>query len=613
MSDKNINEPGMGNGLPEDSRHEAEQPREDVEIVQAEEKGITSDIEAAQEINTEKKEKPAKKGKGNKMKDFRQLKHGSYSIALSLIVIVAVIMINLIVGQIPSQYTQIDLSGQQLSVLTDTTKELVEGLTEDVTIYYILEDSNRDTTVSRLLERYNDLSSHLTVVEKDPVLYPQFTSQYTDETLTDNSVIIVCGDDSKVVEYDDMYEVEYSYSYYSYSSSTTGFDAEGQITSAIAALVSDDLPKLYTLTGHNELELTDTLTSSIEKENIEIEELSLLSSDGVPEDADCLMILSPTSDISSTEAQMILNYLRRGGSAIIITDYTSEELPNLATVLEYYGTELVEGIIFEGNANYYYSQYLYYLLPDINSTDVSSDLASAGSYVMLASAQGIETAEDARDTLTIDSVLTTSDQAYSKVNVQNMTTYSQEDDDISGPFDIGVIITETVELTDELLEETAEVDEDLDLDSWIDSIEIETETETEETEDTAEEESEAAADAEEESEDSAVAETETETETETEEAADEAETRIAVYTSSALANDSVNQAVSGGNYQLLVNTVSWACNQESSVSVPSKSTVVDYLTLTTASVNFWALVTTVILPLLILFIGLGIWMSRRKR
>ncbi|MCD8103636.1 MAG: GldG family protein [Lachnospiraceae bacterium] len=546
-------------------------------------------------------------GKADKIRDFRQLRHGSYSIVLSLIVIVAVIMINLIVGQIPSQYTQIDLSGQQLSVLTDTTKELVEGLTEDVTIYYILQDSNRDSTVSRLLERYNDLSSHLTVVEKDPVLYPQFTLQYTDESVSDNSVIIVCGDDSKVIQYDDMYEVEYSYSYYSYSSTTTGFDAEGQITSAIAALVSDDIPKLYTLTGHNELELTDTLTTSIEKENIEIEELSLLSSDGVPEDADCLLILSPTSDISSAEAQMILNYLRRGGSAIIITDYTSEELPNLATVLAYYGTELVEGIVFEGNANYYYSQYLYYLLPDINSTDVSSDLASAGSYVLLASAQGIETTEDARDTLTIDSVLTTSDQAYSKVNVQSMTTYSQEEDDISGPFDLGVIITEAVELTDELLEETATVDEDLDLDSWIDSIEVETETETEETE---EEETESQTDAEGESEDAAAG---METETETEEAAEEVETRIAIYTSSALANDSVNQAVSGGNYQLLVNTVSWACNQESSVSVPSKSTVVDYLTLTTASVNFWGLVTTIILPLLILFIGLGIWMSRRKR
>ncbi|MCD8346795.1 MAG: Gldg family protein [Lachnospiraceae bacterium] len=562
--------------------------------------------------NKDKNEKSENRKKRSLLpKNLRQLKHGSYSIALSVIVIVAVIMINMIVGQIPSQYTQIDLSGLQLSVLTDTSKELVEGLTEDVTIYYILEDGNRDSYVSMLLNRYADLSSHITVVEKDPVLYPQFTSQYTDETLTDNSVIIVCGDNSKVVSYDDMYETEFSY--YTYSSTTTGFDAEGLITSAIASLISDDVPKLYTLTGHNELELTDSLVTSIEKENIEIEELSLLTSDGVPEDADCLMILSPTTDISSSEAQMILNYLRRGGSAIIITDYTTEELPNLATVLAYYGTELVDGIVFEGNANYYYSQYLYYLLPDINSTDVSSDLAESGSYVMAVSAQGIETTEDARDTLTIDSVLTTSSSAYSKTDVQNMTTYSQESDDISGPFDLGVIVTETVELTEELLEDTASVDSDLDLDTWLDSIEIETELETETEEETEEsEESEEAEEATAAADEEDVTEEETETETEEEET-DTAETRLAVFTSSALVNDSVNQAVSGGNYQLIVNTVSWACNQENSVSVPSKSTVVDYLTLSSASVSFWGMVTTILLPAIILIMGLGVWLSRRKR
>ncbi|MCD8014566.1 MAG: Gldg family protein [Lachnospiraceae bacterium] len=613
--------------------------------------------------NPESKKKKTKKPRLNK--NLRQLKHGSYSIALTVIVVVAVLIVNLIVGQLPSQYTQIDLSGQQLSVLTDTTKELIEGLDEDITIYYILEDSNRDTTVSRLLDRYADLSSHVTVVEKDPVLYPQFTSQYTDETLTDNSVIVVCGEQSRVISYDDMYEYEFSYTYYSYT--TTGFDAEGQITSAIAALTSDSLPKLYTLTGHNELELPDDLITSIEKENIEVEELNLVTSDAVPDDADCLLICSPTSDISDAEVQKIINYLRRGGSAIIITDYTTTELTNLNTVLEYYGTELVDGIVIEGNSNYYV-QVPYYLVPDINSTDVSDDMADGSAYVLLSAAQGIETTDDAREDLTISSVLTTSDNSYSKVDVQNMTTYEQEDDDIDGPFDLGVIITETVELTDELLEETAEVDEDTDLSSWLDELEIEEETETEteedaeeaedaETDDSADEDATEAEDTDDEAvdatededvDDEAVDVTEAEdadvetddsgdedvteaedADNETDDSGDEdtteveseteeeeittAEIRVAVFTSSTLVNESANSMVSGGNYQLFVNTLSWACDQESSVSVPSKSVSVEYLTLTSASSSFWSIVTIAIIPGALLIIGLGIWLGRRKR
>ncbi len=527
-------------------------------------------------------------------KDRRLLRHGSYSILLSVIVIVAVLIINMIVGQLPSQVTQIDLSGQQLSVLTDTTKEVLNDLDEDVTLYYIVQDSDEDSYVARLLDRYNDYSGHITVVKKDPVLNPQFASQYTNETVTDNSVIVVCGDNSRVILYDEMYEYEFDYSYYSYT--TTGFDAEGQITSAIAALTSENLPKLYALRGHGELELTDTLDQEIEKENIEIEDLNLVTADAVPEDADALLIASPTSDLSEAEAQKVINYLRTGGSAILITDYLGEELPNFDTILAYYGVELTEGVVMESDANYYI-QIPYYLVPKINSTEVSEDMTDGSAYVLLAASQGIAETGEGREDLTITGILTTSNSAYSKTDVANMATYEEEDGDIDGPFDIGVLITEDVEVTDELLQEASLVDESADLSDRLGSLTQE-EPETEEESET------------EEGILTAIEETETESEAET---AQTAETKVAVFTSSTLIDDTANSMVSGGNYQLFINTLSWACDQETSVSVPSKSLSVEYLTLTAASSNFWSIVTIAIIPGILLIAGLGIWLSRRRR
>ncbi len=537
-------------------------------------------------------------------KDRRQLRHGSYSILLTVIVIVAILILNLIVGQIPSQFTEIDLSGEQLSVLTDTTKEVLSDLNEDVTLYYIVQDSDEDSYVSRLLERYNDSSSHVTVVKKDPVLNPQFASQYTDETLSDNSVIVVCGDRNRVIPYDDMYEYEFSYTYYSYT--TTGFDAEGQITSAIAALTSDGLPKLYTLTGHGELELTTTLDQEIEKENIEIEALNLVTADAVPEDADALLIASPTSDLSAAEAQKVINYLRCGGSAILITDYLGKELPNFDTIMEYYGVELTDGVVMEGDANYFI-QVPYYLVPDISSTEVSEEMADGAAYVLMAAAQGVAPTGEGREDLTITEILTTSDNSYSKTDVENMSTYQEESGDIDGPFDIGILITEDVEVTDELLSEASLVDESADLASWLGGLtEEETESESE-IESEAESESES-----EEGEGIITSAEETESEAEAEEAKT-AETKVAVFTSSTLLDDSANSMVSGGNYQLFINTLSWACDQESSVSVPSKSVEVDYLTLTAASANFWSIVTIAIIPGILLIAGLAIWLGRRRR
>lgn len=520
----------------------------------------------------------------------RQVKNGSYNITLTAIVIAAAVIVNLIAGELPSSITQIDMTSQQLSTLTEQSEELLSGLTQDVTLYYIVQDSSRDTYISRLLERYDDFS-RVTVEEKDPVLYPEFTSQYTDEVLSDNSVIVVCGDNSRVVTYDSMYESSFDYTYYSYQ--TTGFDGEGQLTSAISAVTSGDLPKLYTLTGHNELEIGSSLALSIEKENIETETLNLITADEVPQDASCLLIASPATDLTDEETEKILNYLKSGGRAILITDYTGEERPNLDTILEYYGVSLTEGIVMEQDSNHYV-QIPYYLVPDINSTEVSSDMTGGSQYVILAAAQGIETLEDAREGVSVTGILSTSDSAYSKTDVENMTTYSKEEGDTDGPFDLAVLITETVEESSEEADTEADGEQES---SGEGEIDTETATEQEDSQE------------------------ETSARDGTDEEGSQAdgvepisqETRLALFTSSALIDASADQMVAGGNSQLFINTLSWICGQESSVSIPVKSMSASYLTLTAASSNFWSIIVIAVIPGAFLAAGLAVWLRRRKK
>lgn len=457
-------------------------------------------------------------------KERRLTKHGSYSLALTAVVIAAAVVVNLIVSELPSKYTQIDLTSAQLSVLTEQSEELLDSLTEDITIYYVVQDSNRDTNVSRLLERYAGASGHIKLVEKDPVRYPKFTEQYTDTSLTENSVIIECGEQSRVINYEDMYESEFDYEYYSYE--TTGFDAEGQITSAIAALSSGNLPKVYMLTGHNEMTVGTSLQSSIEKENVETAELNLISEERVPEDADAVMILSPQQDLTDAETQKLFHYLKTGGRAVIVTDYTDVEMPNLESVLEYYGMEKAEGVVLESD-NGHYVQVPYYLLPEVESTEVSEDLT--GSYVLLAAAQGLTVSDD------------------------------------TGDVSLGTVLDE-LEIADDAAEEEAGMEEETD-----------------------------------------AAESSSEGETET------AETRVAVFTSSSLLDESANQMVSGGNYRLFVNTVSWLCGNETTVSIPVKNISAEYLMVPAASASFWSIVMIGIIPAGFLLTGLYTWLKRRRQ
>ena len=380
--------------------------------------------------------------KEKRLENKKILRHGSYSIGVMAIVIAIVVVLNLVIQELPSSFREIDLSSEKLYTIGDQTKELLDDLDKDVDLYYIAQDGTESTDIQRLLERYKERSEHIKVEQKDPAVYPTFTQQYTSDSVSNNSIIVVCGDKSKVVNYSDMYET--SINYQTYTQETTAFDGEGQLTSAINYVISDNMPVLYTLEGHNEASMGTAMTETIQKANIEIQSLNLLTQDRVPEDASCLFIFAPSTDLSEEEANKIIEYLENGGKALIISNYTDEEMPNFESVLENYGVRPVDGIVMEGDTAHYISQNPYYLLPNIESNDVTSNLSSQSRYVLMPLAQGIETLDNIRDSLDIQSILTTSDSAYSKTDLENMQTMEKEDSDIDGPFDLGVSITEDV-------------------------------------------------------------------------------------------------------------------------------------------------------------------------
>ncbi|MGN0323691.1 MAG: GldG family protein [Oliverpabstia sp.] len=370
------------------------------------------------------------------------LKNGSYSMAYTLILIAVVVVINLIVAEIPEKYTQIDVSSQKLYTISDDTLEFLDELDQDVTIYHMVQSGQEDDILQKMLTRYEEASKHIKVEAKDPVLYPNFASQYTDAQLADNSLIVVNGNKSKVVDYNSLYEVNYDY--YTGSSSTTGFDGEGQIDSAIAYVTSDNIPVIYTLEGHSEMKVNSDLQNSMEKANYQIESLNLLTVDGVPEDAGCLLIASPQNDLSEDEAKKVISYLENGGKAMIFTDYINLEMPNLKSVLENYGVTYEHGVVLEGDSRHYIMQVPYYLVPTINSTEITSEMVSDNRYVLMPVAQSVKILDEYRDSLTIEPILTTSEKAYIKADVENMTTFEKEDGDQEGQFHLGVCISEQI-------------------------------------------------------------------------------------------------------------------------------------------------------------------------
>lgn len=363
--------------------------------------------------------------------------NGAMASVLTALVLVAVILVNLMVGMLPSKYTQWDMSQNGIYSIGDTTKELLAGLEQDVTFYYLAQSGYESQSVVTFLDRYTQESKHLCWEQKDPAVYPTFAQQYGAENASEGSIIVVSGDRSKVIDSNDLYTYDYS-DYYTTGSYDVLFDGEQQLTSAVYYVTTQDLPKVYTLTGHGEQQLTGDQESALNMQNIEVEDLALVSSEGIPEDAAAVLIAGPTVDYTTEDVQILRDYLSSGGKLILMSD-SAASTPNLNALMADYGLTTLDGLVVEGNSSYHARGYNYYLLPQIQSHEATSGLSNL--YVMLPYAQAIQTSE--LENVTVDSLLITSSSAYNKAAGYDMATTDKEEGDQEGPFDLAVAATKT--------------------------------------------------------------------------------------------------------------------------------------------------------------------------
>ena len=363
-------------------------------------------------------------------------KHGAYSVGLTVLVIAVVIVFNLVVGQIPEAYRNLDVSSTKIYDISDTTTELLDSLDNEVDMKVLAVKDDTDERITTFLSRYASLSDKINVEWIDPVLHP---SALTDYDTTENTIVISCEDTGKTttVSFNDILVMD-QYSYYYYGmTSYTEFDGEGQLTGAVNYVTNEADHTIYQTTGHGESTLSTTITDLMEKNSYTLSEVNLLMSTSIPEDCDLLLMYAPTTDLSEDEAQMLRDYLAGGGKVMILFgDTSSADLPSLAGVLSEYGIEAADGYI--ADPTRCYQGNYYYIFPELS---VSGDLADniSSEMVLLTNAHGMNLTDPEQDTISTTSFMSSSDQAYA------VTEETQE----QGSYTLGAVATETIESADE--------------------------------------------------------------------------------------------------------------------------------------------------------------------
>ncbi|MBO5648812.1 MAG: GldG family protein [Clostridia bacterium] len=484
-----------------------------------------------------------------KQTNLKTTKMGSYSAFLTLVVIAFVVVINLMVGELPTTLTKFDTSSLKLYTLSNSTVQIVEGLKEDITMYYITQSGAEDVNIKEILDRYASYSDRVKIRLVDPTSNPGFIKKYTEGNLTNHSVIVESAKRYSIVSYEEIYTTEYSeediYNYYMTGimpSGTQYFNGESTLTTAIDYVTSDDLPVLYIVTGHGEADVGASALADIKSENILSEELNLLTVTEIPADAGAVMLNAPTKDLTEAERDILLAYLKEGGKLILITDfeaYGETAMPNLAAIVREYGMQAEEGLVLEGNSSSY-MQYPFYLLPKLNAqAELVSNLTSANITTVLLFSHGISAIEGTD--IYVEGILSTSADAFAIPDIEERSEkfkdtpdqiYKKQEGDATGPFYL-MASSEDTATGGKLL--------------WVSSATF------------------------------------------------------------------INDDVYSYNGTLFMSVLTTLCEKSSSISILGKALQIQSLVVSSAAAAFWGVVMILILPIGAAVLGLVIWNRRRKR
>jgi len=375
----------------------------------------------------------------NKKNTFKskRLRIGGFGIVLTFVVIALVVMINVVVGKLPAKYTHFNMDTVDFFELGDETNQVLDGVKEDVNVYFVAEKGTEDPMIEEMLLRYESLSSKIKVKNIDPAVYPDFMSKYTEDKIEgDYFVVFESSKRSRIVTPSEIYykdmsgvsEQDQLYAYlYGIEVGKNVFLGELAFTTAVDYVTRDSISTVYFLTGHGESTVDSYFNDLIKNENIVKTELDLQKTHTIPEDCTAIVSVLPTSDFSNETADVIISYLKAGGDFILITDsktYSAEKRPGIAKVAKHAGLESIDGTIYDRQGTGFSGEFIPKFVESENR--ITSLVANPQANTAFFNAHGIKEIEGGSDAI-INPLLKTSSDGVIRIPDGNGSFTVHED------------------------------------------------------------------------------------------------------------------------------------------------------------------------------------------
>lgn len=344
----------------------------------------------------------------------KKLKHSTLAIISTVIFAAIAVVINIIATELSERFPiTIDATQKSVYSLSDKTTDFLKSMNDDVVITVLAKEnefcaiSDYTAQTAELIKKYAKYNSHISYRFIDYISNPDILSQYQQENLSENQIIVESNPKDedgetykrvRVIQLSDLFEFSQDFqnsisSYYGMSveqyltaanvnvdeliryygdTVISASNAENALTSAISTVVSPNVKHIALLTGREEENRVtfEKFKNTLKINGYELEEIDITKQE-IPENTDVIVMLAPTVDYTSQEIKKVSDFLLNDGelgkNLIYCASVSQPETPNIDEFLQEYGVEILNETVCEGNADNYFTY------PDFIGVGISSD------------------------------------------------------------------------------------------------------------------------------------------------------------------------------------------------------------------------------------------------
>ena len=352
-------------------------------------------------------------------------------------------------------YKRFDWTGSQLYSLSEKTLNVLRDLKKDVNFIVLLrqdQDGEIYKPTTELLARYGAASTRVHVRVVDPQRKPLETQQLAQRYgITTTGVVVESGNDKRVIDANDLAELDFSTLQTTGAPRMTGFKGEQLFTSAILQLSEGRKPKILFTTGHGEHSLDDQgeqgfagAQQLLGRDNFEIEEWASLGKGAVPAGTDLVVIAGPRGSFVQPELAAFSASLNNGGRMLVLLDPTPGPAAGsglLSTGLEgwlgRYGIKVGQDIVVDPSNTLPMFGPETIFSKDYGDHPVTRALAEGGVPVLMSIVRSM--APGNAPGIKVTELVRTSPEGWGETNLAALERVERDVSDVAGPVPLGVV------------------------------------------------------------------------------------------------------------------------------------------------------------------------------